>query len=172
MENKYLCGKKKYLLEWENIVLPVELRDLPREIEVEGYRLALRSSFHVSLVCIGKIIEKNKIAIPDFAKSVIKDFCEFTKAHDVSLTAFRDEFRFVEQNERRTVVIMADVSFLDNFFTLLNKKYHLEIEVPPTHITLYTLPSGHGIYLTTPGDIRQLTKIIKNPIEHEKIFTL
>ncbi|MDD4901610.1 MAG: hypothetical protein PHE24_00540 [Patescibacteria group bacterium] len=165
MKEKFICGTKKYLLEWGNITLPVLLKELPREIEVEGYRLALKSSFHVSLVCPGKIIEKNNISIKNFADLVIKDFCEFTKDHDVSLTGYRDEFRFVAQNERRTVVMMVKVSNLDSFFDLLNRKYDLKLEVPPTHITLYTLQSDIGIYLTDQKDLKQFTKIIKSPIK-------
>jgi ribonuclease BN (tRNA processing enzyme) len=165
MEKKFVCENKKYVLEWENISLPASLKDLPPEIEVEGHRLLLKSVFHASLICIGKIIEKYNVLIPDFENIVIKDFCDFTKNHDISITGYRNEFRFVTQDEKRSVIIMVNVSNLDNFFALLNRKYDLKVEVQPAHVTLYTLQPDIGIYLTSSGDMEKLTKVIKNPIK-------
>jgi len=60
---KPICDTKKYLLNGpreDNIALLVQISNLPEEIEAEGYKLSAKSYFHVSLVCIGKIIEKYK----------------------------------------------------------------------------------------------------------------
>jgi len=144
--------------------LPVSLDNLPKQIEVEGCKLALKSNFHVSLVCIGKIIEKHKISIPDFENLIIKDFCDFIKNNDVSLIRYRDEFRFATENEEKSIVVMAEVSNIDKFFNILNEKYGLKAEVQPTHVTLYTLQPDIGIFITDSKNLEHLTKTIKSPI--------
>jgi hypothetical protein len=163
MTKQYICGGDQYICKSETIGLTVVFGGLPSEIRVEGYTLLLKSSFHVSLVCTGKIIEKYNISTPDFTNSVISDFCEFTKKQSVNLINWSNEFRFVTQNERRSIIAMCEISNLNKFFDLLNNKYQLGIEYPPTHVTLYTLQLDKGIFLTTSEDIEELTKIVKAP---------
>jgi len=143
----------------------VSFDKLPEEIEVERYKLFLKDSFHVSLVCVGKIIEKNNINIKetDFLEKVITDFCNFTKENKVDLIRYRDEFKFVEEDEKRSMVVMCDISNLDKFFDFINKKYDLNLEYPPTHITLYTLQPNVGIFFTDSEDVKNLTRPIENP---------
>jgi hypothetical protein len=59
---------------------------------------------------------------------------------------------------------MCKISNLSEFFESINKKYGLSIEYPPTHVTLYVLPSKMGIFLTDSNDIQKLTEPIINPI--------
>lgn len=145
------------------ISLPVSIKGLPKQIEVEGYTLSLRSAFHISLVCIGKIKEKYNISISDFEEKVIDDFCNFHKEKNIILKNYRNEFRFVNEGERKTVVVMCGVSNLDSFFDFLNKKYNLKLEYPPTHVTLYTLQPDAGIFLVDSSDISKLSKVIEVP---------
>ena len=167
MNKRKLCGGTKYETggpEEDTIVLPVSLTGLPEKIEVEGHKLFLKNSFHVSLVCIGKIIEKQHISIPDFINKVFTDFCEFTKDKNISFIQYQNKFRLVSQGERYSVVVMCEISNLDEFFIYLNEKYNIQIESQPTHVTLYTLEHNTGIFLTDSEDIKNLTKSISNPI--------
>lgn len=160
----FICDGEKYEVGGKTIGFPVTFQGLPEKIEVEGYELLLKDAFHVSLVCTGKIIEKYAVEDPDFTDKVIADFCNFVKHTPIELAGFRDEFRFVAENERRTVAVMCDMSNLDMFFDHLNKKYELNVEYPPTHVTLYTLQPNTGIFLTDSSDIANLTKSIPNPL--------
>ena len=164
MPKIFICEGEKYTFGSQTISLPVVLKDLPEEINIEGYKLLLRSSFHVSLVCIGKIIEKHDVSVSNFENLVIADFCKFVAENDISLIRYRDEFRFVESGEKRSVVVFCDVFNLRGFFNIINKKYGLHLEVQPTHVTLYTLQPDVGIFLIDSNDIQQLTKSINNPI--------
>lgn len=146
------------------IALPVNLANLPKTIEVEGNTLLVKDHFHVSLVCSAKIKEKFNVADPDFVEKVNKDFGDFTAQHEVQLIGFRDEYKFVEEDEKKAVVCMCDIENLHEFFDLLNKKYNLEVPYPPTHATIYTLQPNVGIFLTNEEDIERLTKPIANPI--------
>ena len=164
---KYICDSQKYQLagpKEDSIGLTVQIANLPKEIEVEGYKLSLKTTFHASLVCIGKIIEKYKVSRPDFINEIVSDFCSFTKNKSIDFIRFRNEFRFVVQNERRSVIVMCDISNLEEFYGVINKKYGLKIEPQPTHITLYTLQPDTGIFLIDNGDIDNLSKVIVPPL--------
>lgn len=166
MAKHFICDGEKYEVggpQEDTIGLPVTFSGLPSTIEVEGYTLSLKTSFHVSLVCIGKIIEKNKLTEPDLVNKVIADFCDFTSHTGIDLLRYLNEFRFVSEAEKRTVVVMCDASNLDTFFDSINQKYGLQLEYPPTHVTIYTLQPNVGIFLTDSNDIQRLSKPIERP---------
>jgi hypothetical protein len=146
------------------IALPVSFSGLPEQIEVQGNTFYLKSKFHISLVCINIIIKKYGIQIPDFLSKVIEDFFNFVKTNKVELIHYNNDFRFVSENELRSVVLTCEVSNINTFFDLMNEKYNLNVKYPPTHVTLYTLKDGLGIYLTDSDDIKNLTTSIENPI--------
>ena len=161
----FICDSDRYTISPTNtIALPVALENLPNEIKIEEEILVLKSSFHISLVCINQIVLKYKVDILNFRDLVLKDFCEFTKTNDISLVKYTNEFKFAVENDLKTIIVLCDVSNLNNFFHLINKKYGLNIEYPPTHVTLYALPNKLGIFLTDSNDIETLTKPILNPI--------
>jgi hypothetical protein len=163
MNKEFICGHEKYMLSGpkrDTIILPVFFSNLPVQIEVNGHALSLKPDFHVSLICIGKIIEKHNVTIPNFIEKIEKDFCNFTKQHKIEVIRYKSEFKFASENDRRTIIAMCDVSNLNNFFDLINQKYSLNVEHPPTHVTLYAL-DGKGIYLTDSKDIEKLTKSVK-----------
>lgn len=163
MEKIFLCGGNKYQYAVQTIGLPLLLSNLPEQIAVEGNILLRRTSFHVSLVSIGEIIKKNSITTPEFEESVIKDFCDFVGSQEINLERFSDEYRFVEEKERKSVVAMCIVSNLEKFYDLINAKYQLHLECPPTHVTLYTLQPNAGIFVTDSNELTGLTKIIPKP---------
>ncbi len=62
---------------------------------------------------------------------------------------------------------MCEVSNLNKFFDLMNKKYGLNIKYPSPHATLYNVLKGKsGIYLMDSDDIKNFTVPIPNPIGH------
>lgn len=168
MAKRFICNGEKYEVggpKEDTIGLPVAFSGLPQTIEVEGYVLNLKTAFHVSLVCIGKIVEKHNLADPELVSKIVTDFCEFIQHTSVDLVRYREEFKFASEAELRAVVVMCDISNLDKFFDLINKKYSLNLEYPPTHATLYTLQPDVGIFLTDNDDINRLTKSIEAPVK-------
>ena len=138
--------------------------NLPSEVFINDDKLLLKSTFHVSLVCINEIIKKHNVVIQNFKNLVLNDFCEFSNKNNIEILEYND-FKFAKENDLRSVIVMCKVSNLDKFFNILNKKYNLTIEYPPIHITLYTITKG--IFLTDINDIKNLTKPILNPIGRE-----
>src|ERR1035437_9505319 len=147
-----ICGGK-FVFIHNTICLLVSFNDIPDQININGKTFVINTFLHVSLVCIGKIIEKYNVSTPDFENKIINDFCEFSKNNEIKKVEYTDNFKFVSKEDKETVVIMCKVPNLNEFFGLINKKYGLNIKYPPTHVTLYTLPDKLGIFLTDENDI-------------------
>jgi len=149
----------------DTIGLPVPLQGLPPIIQVKGYTLLARTHFHVSLVCIGQIAMKHNLTDPGLVEKIIADFETYTEHARIDFLGFRNEFRFVQEADMRSVIVMCDVSNLKEFFTLINTKYGVHLEYPPTHVTLYTLQLNVGIYVTDTADLATKTEAIPAPID-------
>jgi|SRR3989344_1585409 len=165
MDRELICGGK-FVFGHETISLLVSLNDLPDKVSFGENNFLVNDFLHVSLVCIGEIIKKHNISIPDFQNKITNDFCDFSKNNDVSITKYTNDFKFAARDDLKSIVVLCEVSNLKKFFELINKKYKLNIEYPPTHVTLYKLPGKLGIFLTDANDIKNLTKPIPNPIGH------
>lgn len=166
--SKFICDGEKYELAGRiklGIGMPVHPNNLPEQIEANGYTLVSKDSFHVSLVCIGKIIEEYKLEIPEFMEKVTSDFCMYVKDNPIEFLNYRDEFRFVKKDEKKSVIVMCDIKNIEGFFDLINSKYNLNLEHPPMHVTLFTMPTNTGIYVLNSNDINTKTKIIKSPMD-------
>lgn len=163
---KQLICNNKFEFGDQTIVLPISLENLPNEIIFQENTFLLKSDLHVSLVCIGEIIKKHNIIIPDFEAKIINDFCEFSQTNNVETITHTNDFKFAARDDLKSIIVMCHITNLDKFFNLINQKYSLNMEYPPTHITLYTPSSRLGIYLTDSNDINNLTIPIKNPIGH------
>ena len=110
------------------------------------------------------MVKKHNISIPNFRDSVLRDFCDFIATNDINLLDYLNDFKYVEEGSLKTTIVMCEVSNLDKFFGILNEKYGLKLEYPPTHVTLYAHDGKTGIFLTDSSDIRNLTKPVENPI--------
>ncbi|MDQ5954269.1 MAG: hypothetical protein QG583_197 [Patescibacteria group bacterium] len=165
MERPFICGGAKYTISATNTIgLPVLLNNLPSEIIIQGNKLFLKPSFHVSLVCINEIIKKHKVIMPLFRDEVLKTFCDFVSNNPIDFLNYKNEFRYIEENNLKTVIVMCEISNLSKLFEFINSRYNLNIEYPPTHVTLYAHDGKTGIFLTDTNDIENLTKSISNPL--------
>jgi hypothetical protein len=165
-----ICNSDTYGL-WgpsqDTICIPVHPEGLPEKIQVQGLDLYLPNPFHVSLVYIGQLIEKYDINIPNFKDKVVDDFCDFIRTNPMSITRYKnDEYRLASRGgDKTTVVVMCEVSNLNQFFDLLNHRYGLGLKYPAPHVTLYnTLKGQPGMYLLDKDDLRNFTVPIENPL--------
>jgi len=130
MSERFICGGNKYELMGlnENVIsLSVSFENLPKKIQVKEDTFYLPSPFHISLIYIQRIIDNYNILIPDFFNKIIEDFCDFTKTNNIELIGYKNEYKLVERNGKKTIVVMCEVSNLNKFFDLINEKYELAI---------------------------------------------
>ena len=163
--SQFICGGERYQYGSRTIGIPVAVSNLPKEIEVEGYKLLAKTEFHSSLVYAGRIADKYGFYSADFEQKVLADFCAYTAAHSIEFVRFTGEFRFVDKEDKKTVVAMCEISNLAPFIDFLNKKYSLKLEYPPTHVTLFTLQLNAGVFLIDAEDLQKSTKIIPAPVK-------
>ena len=165
---KPICDNTEYF--FDNIkgyiTLPVEAKDIPKTIDINGKTLLLKSTFHVSLVYVKGIVLKHG---EEYEQKVIDLFCDFVRSNKISFTGYKDEFRRAIDKEtgKETVIVMCDVLNIKEFFEALNKKFGFDIEIPPTHVTLYTLQQDKGIGLNDSLSIKEKTSVVTEKISEE-----
>lgn len=156
-----ICGGEKYTIGNNTIALPVKINNLPETFKVNEHTLLGKSEYHVSLVALGKIAKGHDVRDGDeFYKKATDLFCKYVEHRDVSLEKYRNEFRFAKVGDKKTLVVMCDISGLDGFLDEFNREFNLSVEYPPTHVTIYTLQPGKAIWLVTSEDIENLTEIV------------
>lgn len=159
-----ICDNEKYTItNTKTIILSLSLDVDPKQVSIEGSALLLKSKFHVTLLPIQQLIERYAINIPNFETSAVEDFCQYVKENPIKFLSFSNEYRLVSQNNLKTLVVMCEVTNYDGLFALINKKYSLAMEVPRTHVTIYSSEPDKGTYLINSKDIQQITKIVDVP---------
>lgn len=159
-----ICDSDKYIItSTKTIILPLLLDIDPKQVNIEGSPLLLKSKFHVTILPIQQLIERYAINISNFETSVAEDFCQYVKENPIELVSFSNEYRVVSQNNLKTLVVMCEVTNYDGLFVFINKKYNLNMEVPRTHVTIYSSEPDKGIYLINLDDVQQITKIVDIP---------
>lgn len=164
---KPICNNTEYF--FDNIkgyiTLPVKAEEIPKTVDINGKTLLLKSSFHVSLMYVKGVVSKYG---ESFEQKIVDFFCDFVKSNKISFTNYRDEFRYaIDERGRETVIVMCDTLNIKEFFEALNKKFGFDIEVPPTHVTLYTLEQDKGIGLNDSSDIEEKTSVVTEQIPEE-----
>jgi len=149
MKNPYRYNKG-YLM------LPVEIEGLAKGLSFAGHSLVLKTSFHVSLLCIKNLPSTQGQAIE---KKILNLLDLYLENHSISFSGFTGEIREVkdEKDGRYSLVAMVHVRGLKEFFDLLRKDMFLEVDDQPTHITLYTLGLNKGIGVNNAKTFNALT---------------
>lgn len=163
MNTKFICNQNKHTYSKGYLALPLQITGLPKGVEINGNLLQLKSSFHVSLLCVKNLIKKYGEEIEN---QILDIFCKFTNEHDVSFIGYKDEFRFVvrESDNKKTLVVMVNISNIEEFFQVLRDELDIEVDTQPTHITLYTLNLDEGIGINGQKDLENLTEIVTEKV--------
>ncbi|OGG49689.1 hypothetical protein A2763_03345 [Candidatus Kaiserbacteria bacterium RIFCSPHIGHO2_01_FULL_54_36] len=157
----------------DSICLPVEpglFEEFPKTVVWEGLTLLKKDEFHVTLLNITSL--RNGAGISD--ETVMSFLDEFAKQHRFEPTAFLDDFRFVREGERASVVIRCRVSNLEELFREIRRKFNIDLPLQPAHVTLYTLQRNGGIHIPSeevmeslpPVRIPELQKAAENISAH------
>jgi hypothetical protein len=155
----YICGGSKFSYSKGYIALPVEVGVLPETVVIEGETLQRKTSFHVSLLCVKEILEKK----PDAEQHILDTFCAYVADNDISFAGYTGEFRFAQNEERKTLIALCNVTKIADFSRALGEKLGLSLPIQPTHITLYTLQPDMGIGLNSPEDMAQKSIMVEVP---------
>jgi hypothetical protein len=137
----------------------IELGDLPQKLSIGEYELVLKSEFHISLVCTKKIaVLIDPTRVDEIRAEIVESFKQFIQTTPLTDYEITNEFRLVKRDERVTLVVLAVVPGLENFFTELEERYGENIPVQVTHITLYTLQPEAGIGIFSLEELERDSK--------------
>lgn len=70
-----------------------------------------------------------------------------------------------EDGREESVIRMADVAGVADFYERLSQMLATELEVPPTHVTLYTYNNVHGIGVANQAEFNELVMREVSPAE-------
>jgi hypothetical protein len=139
----------------------IELSNLPKKLLVGEYELLLKSEFHISLISAKKIaalIDQNRAT--EIQAEIVEVFKQFTKVTPLADYELTNQFRLVKRDERVTLVVLAVVPGIENFFAELEEKYDKKLPVQVTHITLYTLQPEAGIGILSLEELERDSKAV------------
>ena len=139
----------------------INLGELPSTLTVGDYVLTRKSEFHISLVCTKKIaplIDAENAGVIE--AEIVEDFKDFITTTPLTDYQITNQFRLVRRDERVTLVVLATVPAIEDFFALLEKKYGTKLPVQVTHITLYTLQPEVGIGIISQEDLTHISEPI------------
>lgn len=135
---------------------------LPQTIMVKGHQLTLKSEFHISLIkatYAAELIESKRVE--EIADEIVQEFEAFIAKQPLTEYAMTGEYRFVQLDVRKTVIGLATVPHLYEFFDLLRGKYKVDIPSQPTHITMYTLQPDKGIGILSEKQLEQDSEVVE-----------
>jgi hypothetical protein len=138
--------------------------ELPESLEVYGNKLILKSKFHINLInarATATFIDPNNSETVE--ADIVSEFKGFITEYSLEHYRIIKQFRFVQRDVRRTIIIMAEVPNLDKFFEKLREKFHKDIPLQPAHLTLYVNRPERGIGLLSDDELTRDTEPIEIP---------
>ena len=164
---QYICNSTNLIYSKGYIGLELDDLNIPETFEFNGNKLTKKPTLHVSLVCVKKILAEYGDKIPGLEQKILDLFCKHIQSNPIEFSSYNQEFRFVEEDEKKTIIVMCGVNNLNSFFELLNKELNLSIPIQPTHVTCYTLQPNIGIGLTNNQMIEELSSDITESLDEE-----
>ena len=137
--------------------MPLRLSgNYPAKILFDGRFYDFKTEAHVSL-----LVYKH---FPESLQHTVKSlFQDYITSHEIRLVSLDDEFRQVKKDSRASIIQMCTVSGLKGFIDLLRQKLNLDLELLPTHVTLYVAGSPLGIGINSVEDLEKYTNTIEKP---------
>lgn len=156
---------KEYPYDKGYISLPsIDLSTLPSTITVNGQTLHVKSEFHISLVCVYRLAEMLDASQQEAKeKEIVQAFADYTTNHSLTDYKLLPEYRLVKRDKRVTVVVMAEVPGLADFFTFFSQKFGKDFPPQVAHITLYTLQSDAGIGIISADELQHDSEVVDVP---------
>jgi hypothetical protein len=139
---------------------------LPPHLLLGGIDYIAKPELHCSLIAIKKLVPR--LAEHEHLTEEVAEEKALTAAISAlaqtrpTFKAYQPNVRIASQpgRDRQTVIIMAEVTNIEQTFSLLGKALDLEIPTQPTHVTIYTLENGLPIGVTSPSELAEITRAL------------
>lgn len=145
------------------LILPHPVEGLPQSIDLAGGSMQAKQQFHVSLICVKKLVtrlvDERKYSASDAEELLLGYLGALLRAHALRVATY-GEFRIATRDLARTLVLMCSVDGLHTLADELATALRLEFPYPPTHVTLFTRAPGEAIGITDQAELDELTRCI------------
>lgn len=152
---------EKVIYKWGYVIFPLELTLAPT-IKIDGQAYIAKKEFHVSLLCAKDYVAKLAKRLgksEDEALRVLLDRTSLALGkYPLVLGPFLNVFLKAEKENRKSLVVRVKMNGLEKVLEFISKEISLPIEIPPTHITLYTLKNRLSVPLNSHKDIVAYSK--------------
>ena len=133
----------------------------PRQVNWHGVQLLKKSEFHVTLLHAKSHAGLSNISNQELASF----FTTFVSKWPIALLSFTDDFRYVEEGEKKTLLVRCIVSHIEELFAALNRAFGTHLPVQPAHVTLYSLETTVGIHVNSEGAMARLERVESPELE-------
>jgi len=137
------------------IYLPLDpnIKGLHETLQVFGKEYHLKSSFHVSLVCVKDILSQYK----DIDEhKLLEALSDFINQYPLGEVQYGSEYRIATHMDGRGSIIQkVYIKGITELFEYIRSKFHVKLDTQPTHVTIYTLQKDMGIGINTEKSYRE-----------------
>ncbi len=149
----------------ETTVGPETFQHFPQSVMWRGNALLKKDDFHVT-ICKGEDVwQRAGLDASAGEVKLLALFERFVKEQPIALGQFNKDFRFIQKEEKKSIIIRCTVKNLDLFFEALNVEFGIQMPLQPAHITLYTLQKNVGIHIATESEMLSLEKVSLSELE-------
>lgn len=150
------------------ILAGLQLTDIPETVSVNEKKLFKKSEFHISLVCVKRLVP---LIAPDdvarqaeLAEAITEHFKAYVQRQSLTEYWLTGELRYVVKDDgRETIVALCQLPGLAGFFAQIEQEYGTKLPLPPTHITLYTLQPEAPIGIMSNEELEAISQPITLP---------
>jgi hypothetical protein len=161
----------------------LDLPGLPAKAVLGGREFELNSLLHVSLITnlrrfVPQLVAKLDAEEDEALLLLVDSATALIAEIQPKLIGYRSDLRVAKRGDDETIVIMVDVSGLDELQHRLGDKFGLDIPSRPAHVTLYLLPGSQPVPIRDQQQLQEYTRPLteaelaelKKQIDFEKIF--
>lgn len=127
----------------------------PSEVTWNSLRLVKKEEFHVTLLHTKSTSNLAHVSNEELASF----FDAFVANSPIKFLSFIDDFRYVEEDEKRTIAVRCAVSNLGELFAAFNTAFGIQLPKQPAHVTLYSLDKKVGIHINSEEKMESLERV-------------
>ena len=133
--------------------------DFPESVEWASNTFKKKSEFH-STICKGEeVFTTASLEQQTGEPKLLALFNSLVEQAPILLESFLDDFRFAQEEEKKSIVVRCKLSNLGTFFDELNATFKINIPMQPAHVTLYTLEGKPGIHINSDEKMESLERV-------------
>ena len=127
----------------------------PSLVTWNGLQLVKKEEFHVTLLHAKYSTELAGVANDELAVF----FDSFVIKNPIELISFIDDLRYVEEDDKKTILVRCAASNLEELFVAFNAPFGVQLPTQPAHVTLYSLDKAVGIHINSDEKMESLERV-------------